>query len=45
MGELVSARKRRRGPETMLSVALVIGDNESEIMKMISQLPKETGSV
>ena len=29
----------------MLNVDAVIGDNESEIMKMIAQLPTETNSV
>ena len=29
----------------VLTVSSVIGENESEIMKMIARLPKETGSV
>ena len=28
-----------------LMILSVVGDDESEIMKMIAQLPKETGSV
>ena len=45
MGELVSDCEQRCSLEGVLSAAPVIGDNESQIMKMISQLPKETGSV
>ena len=29
----------------VLTVGLVAGDNESEIMRMIARLPKETASV
>lgn len=32
-------------PEIKLICNIVFGDKESEIMKMISQLPKETDSV
>ena len=45
MAELVSAGGQKCGPTRFLNMDLVIGDNESQIMKMISQLPKETGSV
>ena len=48
MGELVGPIDISRKACKMcidLSPALVVGDNESEIMKMIGQLPKETSQV
>ena len=44
MGKLVGA-DQMSVTATLLTECLVVGDKESEIMKMIAQLPKETDQV